>query len=347
MLSRTYFQIYQSTFDEVYTLKYIDLFCGIGGFRLGIEDAMPGNSECVFSSDFNKSVCESYSLNFNDFPFSDITQLNEKEIPDHDLLCAGFPCQPFSIGGLRKGFEDVRGTLFYDLVRIIKEKKPKVFILENVRGLTSHDGGKTFKTIIDCLASRVNGKNYSATGKSLNYNVFYKILNSKNFGVPQNRERIFIIGFLNPKVEFEFPNNLPVTNSIIDILEKKPLLKDISDLSKSHISKHLKSRKDYKQIKDLDHLIAFEIRKSRTSFRFDGISPCLTTKMGTGGNNVPYLVNYERFFTVRELLRIQGFPDSFRITDSYNNALMQIGNSVSVPVIKNLMNSIVECHESF
>ena len=126
-------------------------------------------------------------------------------------------------------------------------------------------------------------------------------------------------------------------------MKKKPLLKDISDLSKSHVFRHLKSRKDYRQIKDLDHLIAFEIRKSRASFRFDGISPCLTTKMGTGGNNVPYLVNYERFLTIRELLRIQGFPDSFSITNSYNNALMQIGNSVSVPVIKNLMNNIAQC----
>ena len=108
-------------------MKYIDLFCGIGGFRVGIEQSMPDTAECVFSSDFNKSACESYSLNFNDFPLSDITEINEKEIPAHDLLCAGFPCQPFSIGGLRKGFKDVRGTLFYDLVRIIEEKKTKDF----------------------------------------------------------------------------------------------------------------------------------------------------------------------------------------------------------------------------
>lgn len=323
-------------------MKYIDLFCGIGGFRLGIEQSMSDAAECVFSSDFNKSVCESYSLNFNDFPLSDITEINEKQIPDHDLLCAGFPCQPFSIGGLRKGFKDVRGTLFYDLVRIIEEKKPKIFILENVRGLTSHDGGKTFRTIIDCLASRVNGVNYIPTGKSLNYNIFYKIINSKNFGVPQNRERIFIVGFLNGEVDFQFPNDLPITNSVVDILEKNPTSKDLSNLSKSHVFRHLRFRKDYEQIKNLDHLIAFEIRKSRASYRFDGISPCLTTKMGTGGNNVPYLVNYERFFTIRELLRIQGFPDAFNITDSYSNALMQIGNSVSVPVIKNLIDKITE-----
>ncbi len=323
------------------------MFCGIGGFRVGIESVMQGNADCVFSSDFNKSVCDSYSLNFNEYPFSDITQVNEKEIPNHDLLCAGFPCQPFSIGGLRKGFEDVRGTLFYDLLRIIREKKPKVFILENVRGLTSHDSGKTFKTIIDCLASRVNGKNYSSTGKSLNYNVFYQILNSKNFGVPQNRERIFIVGFRNPKVDFKFPNDVTVTSSIMDILEKNPLSKNISKLSRGHIFRHLKTRKDYKQIKDLNHLIAFEIRKSRVSFRFDGISPCLTTKMGTGGNNVPYLVNYDRFLTIRELLRIQGFPDSFNITDSYSNALMQIGNAVTVPVIESLMSKIVQCTKSF
>ena len=109
-------------------MKYIDLFCGIGGFRVGIESVMQGNADCVFSSDFNKSVCDSYSLNFNEYPFSDITQVNEKEIPNHDLLCAGFPCQPFSIGGLRKGFEDVRGTLFYDLLRIIREKNPRFYI---------------------------------------------------------------------------------------------------------------------------------------------------------------------------------------------------------------------------
>lgn len=321
-------------------MKYIDLFSGIGGFRLGIEKVLKNNCECVYSADFNKSACETYKINFNEYPLFDITKVDENNIPDHDLLCAGFPCQPFSIGGLRKGFEDVRGTLFYDLVRIIDAKKPEVFILENVKGLLSHDKGNTFKTIVDCLASRVNGLEHNPEGESLNYNVFFQVLNSKDFNVPQNRERVFIIGFKNHDINFRFPKIESSDLSILDILENNPIKKELSKLSKSHVLRHLKERKDYLQIKDLEHLIAFEIRKSRTSFRYDGLSPCLTTKMGTGGNNVPYLVNKNRCLTIRELLRIQGFPDSFKITDSYNNALMQIGNSVSVPVISKIITEI-------
>ena len=175
-------------------MNFIDLFCGIGGFRIAFERA---GGKCVFSSDIDKYACETYQSNFNDYPLSDITKIHENNIPDFDVLCAGFPCQPFSIGGLRKGFHDTRGTLFFDVERIIRHNKPKAFILENVKGLVNHDGGKTLKTILNKIGEKINGEtNTEKFEDCLNYFVHYKVINSKDFGVPQNRERIYIIGFL-------------------------------------------------------------------------------------------------------------------------------------------------------
>lgn len=314
-------------------MKFIDLFSGIGGFRLALEQL---NQKCVFSADYNKYSCDSYSMNFDDYPFIDISTLKENLIPDHDILCAGFPCQPFSIAGYRKGFEDVRGTLFFDLLRIIRHKKPQIFILENVKGLVNHDQGNTLNTILNSLGEKINGvENINRFKDNLGYNVFWKVLNSKDFGVPQNRERIFIVGFQNTDIFFEFPSTEKIVKKTLsDILDKEPLIKDISSLSKEYILGHLSSHPKYKEISDLAYLVAYEIRKSKTSFRFDNNSPCLTTKMGTGGNNVPYLVNHNRFFTLSECLKIQGFPSNFKLTHSYSHALRQIGNSVSIPVVK-------------
>ena len=185
-------------------MKFIDLFCGIGGFRIGFESV---KGECVFSSDIDKFACETYNNNFGDYPLSDITLIDEKKIPDFDILCAGFPCQPFSIGGLRKGFQDTRGTLFFDIERIVRVKKPKAFILENVKGLVNHDKGKTLKVILNKLANRINGiENLEKLDDCLNYDVHYKVINSKDFGVPQNRERIYIIGFKQNR-DFKFPES--------------------------------------------------------------------------------------------------------------------------------------------
>ena len=320
-------------------MKFIDLFSGIGGFRLALEKY--GN-KCVFSADFNKYACDTYSKNFNDYPLIDIQKYPEKKIPNHDILCAGFPCQPFSIGGKRKGFDDVRGTLFFDIVRILKEKKPKIFILENVRGLVNHDNGETFKKIINILSNKVNNEHVKSSRENLGYNVFWKILNSKDYNIPQNRERVFIIGFKDQNVNFEFPKKKLLKKSLNDLIEEKSQkFKNISDLSKSYVFKHLKNHKKYNKIKNLDYLVANEVRKSRCNFRFDNISPCLTTKMGTGGNNVPYLVNQNRFFSLEECLSLQGFPKNYKLTDNYSEALKQIGNSVTVPVIEEIIKKII------
>jgi len=319
-------------------MRFIDLFSGMGGFRLALQK---NNLECVFSADNDKDACDTYKLNFSEESYKDITDIDEKKIPNHDILCAGFPCQPFSIGGFRKGFEDVRGTLFFEIVRILNEKKPEIFILENVQGLISHNKGETFKAIINLLASKVNGLEHpTKNSENLKYNIFYKLLNAKDFNLPQNRSRLFIVGFRDPEVNFNFPAPLNKKINLIDILDKDPIVKKISDQSQRYIQSYLKNHKDYKSINDLDYLVAYEIRKSRVAFRYDNNSPCLTTKMGTGGNNVPYLVNHNRFFTLKEGLKLQGFPENFKLTKSYSASLRQIGNTVSVPVVDHIIKSI-------
>ncbi len=295
------------------------------------------NHKCVFSADNDKYACDTYYKNFKEYPLIDIKKLSAKKIPNHDILCAGFPCQPFSIAGERKGFNDTRGTLFFDIVRILKEKKPKIFILENVKGLVNHDKGKTFKKIINILSKKVNGKINKSKRENLGYNVFWKVLNSYDFNAPQNRERVFIIGFKNQNINYKFPKNIKLKINLNNLINKKPKkIRRISKLSKGYIYKHLKKHQNYKKIKDLNYLVANEVRRSRCNFRFDNISPCLTTKMGTGGNNVPYLVNQDRFFTLDECLLLQGFPKNFKLTNNYTEALKQIGNSVTINVVKKI-----------
>ena len=315
-------------------MRFIDLFSGIGGFRMALEKL---NHKCVFSADNDKYACDTYYKNFKEYPLVDIKKLSAKKIPDHDILCAGFPCQPFSIAGERKGFNDTRGTLFFDIVRILKEKKPKIFILENVKGLVNHDKGKTFKKIINILSKKVNGKINKSKRENLGYNVFWKVLNSYDFNAPQNRERVFIIGFKNQNINYKFPKNIKLKINLNNLINKRPKkIRRISKLSKGYIYKHLKKHQNYKKIKDLNYLVANEVRRSRCNFRFDNISPCLTTKMGTGGNNVPYLVNQDRFFTLDECLLLQGFPKNFKLTNNYTEALKQIGNSVTINVVKKI-----------
>ena len=320
-------------------MRFIDLFSGMGGFRLALENE---NLECVFSADNDKYACETYKLNFNEYPLIDITNIETKDIPDHEILCAGFPCQPFSIGGYRKGFEDIRGTLFFEIVKILKDKSPEIFILENVQGLINHNKGKTFSTILDFLANRLNGLEHPSTNKNnLGYNVFWRVLNTKDFNIPQNRPRVFIVGFKDPEVNYNFPNGTERTLGLEDILDEDPEIKkylinhmDISILFLKNIKNNI--------ISQLNYLIAYEIRKSRVAFRFDNNSPCLTTKMGTGGNNVPYLVNQNRFLTLKEGLKLQGFPENFKLINNYSASLRQIGNSVTVKVVSLIIKSIFD-----
>ena len=306
-------------------IKFIDLFCGLGGFRLALESL---GAKCVFSSDIDKYARDTYKENFGEYPAGDITVIDEKDIPEHDILCAGFPCQPFSIGGKRLGFEDTRGTLFFDVLRILKEKRPAAFFLENVAGLSNHDKGKTMSTIINCL-------------EDIDYIPIFKVINAKDW---------YCVGFdkrkfprLTKDYEFPFPEKKKLKYIVDDLMDKYvsadyTVTKTCSENIANHLEQFIKNdRYDKNHI-----LIANEIRKSRCSFRCDGISPCLTAKMGTGGNNIPVVVRENRKFTERECLRIMGYPDSYKIRENFYQSYKQIGNSVVVPIIKEISEEIVK-----
>ena len=266
------------------TMKtFIDLFCGIGGFRIALERL---GMECVFSSDIDKYARKTYQHNFGEEPSGDITQIKSEDIPDHDLMTAGFPCQPFSIAGYRKGFEDDRGQLFYQILRIAEDKKTPYLLLENVKGLINHNKGATFSEMVKAL-------------EQLGYTVQWEVLNTKDYGLPQNRERLFIIASKEP-FEMEWP--LPTgTDTFEPLLEEAD--SDLSPIVLNHLDYH--EANTIKEVNDLT--IVTEVRPSRCSSRSDGITPCLTAKMGTGGNNVPILLKQRRKLTVNECLKLQGF----------------------------------------
>lgn len=311
--------------------NFIDLFAGIGGFRLALESL---GGQCVFSSEIDKFAAKTYYNNFGEYPDGDITIINSDNIPDHDFLCAGFPCQPFSIAGKRLGFEDSRGTLFFEVARILKDKKPKGFILENVSGLVNHDKGKTLKVILEVLSE-------------IGYVAEWKLLNTKDFNIPQNRNRWYCVGVraeLANSVNLKkvFPNKMPLTNTLSHVLEKK--VSDdykISDIARrnidNNIQEYLKKTKP-----SSEPIIANNIRPSKVSFSSNGISPCLTAKMGTGGNNVPVVYSQYRKYTVMECLRIMGFPEDFNLKENYSQSYKQLGNSVAVPVIRLIFKNLLK-----
>lgn len=307
--------------------KFIDLFCGLGGFRIALEKQ---NCNCVFSSDIDKAVAQVYENNFGEYPSGDITKIDSTEIPDFDILCGGFPCQSFSIAGKRLGFEDSRGTMFFEVARILKEKKPKAFILENVKGITNHDSGKTLKTILDIL-------------DDLGYTYVNKVINAKDIGIPQNRERWYCVGIrkdLNIKLDQNiiFPEKQTAFFSYDDIIDTKNIYKEykISNICENNIQKHINKIKEKKS----KYTLAYEIRPSRCQFKTDGISPCLTAKMGTGGNNVPVIVELNRKLTEKECLKLMGYPENYKIGNG-SQAYKQIGNSVVVPVLEQISKSLV------
>ena len=315
-------------------IKFIDLFCGLGGFRVALEEQ---GCKCVFSSDIDKYARDTYKMNFGEYPTGDITKIHEKDIPEHDILCAGFPCQAFSIGGKRLGFEDTRGTLFFDVLRILKEKRPRAFFLENVAGLCNHDGGKTIDTILGCL-------------REIDYVPLFKIINAKDVGYPQNRARWYCVGFdkrryphIDADYEFPFPTKRKLKYTVDSLLEDK--VSDeyfITETCLNNIETYLEDFKSNSRYSESNALIANEIRKSRCNFRCDGIAPCMTAKMGTGGNNVPVLVKEKRKLTERECLRIMGYPDSYKIKENYHQSYKQIGNSVVVPIIRDISKQLVK-----
>lgn len=307
--------IFENMYQE--KLKFIDLFCGIGGFRIAFEEVCEENdvlSECVFSSDIDKYAQESYQANFGERPFGDITKINEKEIPDHDILFGGFPCQPFSIIGKMQGLNDIRGTLFFDIARIIKEKKPKAFILENVKQLVGHDKGNTLKIIVQSL-------------KDLGYHVQYTVLNALDFGLPQKRERVVIIGHREP-IMFTFPSPKKPYKSLKDILEKK-----IDE--KYFASEHILNKRKLKHKSSYYPSIWHENKSGNIC------SYPYSCALRSGASHNYLLVNGERRLTPREMLRLQGFPDWYRIVVSDAQAKKQAGNAVPVNMIKAVVEKLL------
>lgn len=298
--------------------RFIDLFAGIGGIRLAFEQ---NGFKCVFSSETDKYAVKTYEANFDEKPFGDITKINEKDIPEFDILAAGFPCQPFSLAGKQKGFDDeIRGTLFFDILRILKHHKPKVFLLENVKNLVSHDKGNTFKIILNKL-------------KELNYNVFHKVLNAKDFGLPQNRARIYIVGFLD-NVNFTFPEPTFVPTLLSSILESVVDSKyTISDkLWAGHQKRKLEHAKK-------GNGFGYRIFDSNSIY-----TSTLSARYYKDGSEI--LINQNgknpRKLTPREASALQGFPKDFTIPVSDTNAYKQFGNSVAVPVVTAIVEKIKE-----
>lgn len=316
------------------SLKAIDLFSGIGGIRLGLEQA---GFDVIYSNDIDRYCKQTFETNFKDeMDCRDIALVKSEEIPDHDLLAAGFPCQPFSMAGHKRGFLDPRGSMFFELVRIIRDKKPKAFLLENVKHLVQHDGGKTLSKMMNILE------------KDLGYTVFSKVLNSKDFGLPQSRQRIYIVGF-REKVNFNFPDQISNHETRIkDILESKPVEEKYFLTQKYYegLAKH-KERHASK-----GSGFGFEILDT------NGISHALVVgNMGRERNliqDLPRMGFYEdgmdkaktrnslgiRKLTVREYARLQGFPDTYIFPVSMTQTYKQVGNSVSIPVIKAIAQNI-------
>ncbi|PJA89461.1 MAG: DNA (cytosine-5-)-methyltransferase [Candidatus Moranbacteria bacterium CG_4_9_14_3_um_filter_33_15] len=316
-------------------MKFIDLFAGIGGIKIAFENA---GFNCVFSNDFDDNCKITFDLNFSELfeidkqmVLRDISQISTNKIPDFDLLTGGFPCQPFSVAGYRQGFKDEkgRGNVFFDIIRILKDKKPTAFLLENVKNLKSHDKGNTIKIIHQEL-------------EKLGYKVTDKVLNAMQYGnVPQNRERIYIIGFLDENAfkKFEFPKKISLTKTIHDCLETEV------------------DKKYFYNDKPLFERIKKDITKKDTVYQWrrqyvrenkNGVCPTLTANMGMGGHNVPIMLTDQgiRKLTPRECANFQGFPKNYKLPKIADSALYkQFGNSVVIPVVERIAKNMKKALE--
>ena len=291
--------------------KFIDLFAGIGGVRIAFERA---GGKCVFTSEWDEPCQVMYEANFGEKPFGDITKLVAEDVPDHDILTGGFPCQAFSIIGNKLGFADTRGTLFFDVERILKAKQPKAFLLENVKQLTTHDGGRTFKVILEHL-------------EKLGYFVHYKVLNGLDFGVPQKRERIMIVGF-KQNYPFEFPKHGTETKTLSDILEPE------AKIDKKHFLSDYFRKKLQRKLKEQDKKITTRpVVLHENKGGNLGIHHFSCALRANGSYNY-VTVNAERRLTPREMLRLQGFPDTFKMVVPDTQVRKQAGNSVVIPKIE-------------
>src|SRR5699024_9821047 len=296
--------------EEKYKFKFIDLFAGIGGIRIPFDEL---GGECVFSSEWDKFAQQTYEANFGEVPSGDIVEVDKESIPDHDILLAGFPCQAFSIIGKGLGFADTRGTMFFEIEKVLEVKRPKAILLENVKQLRSHDKGRTLEVILNKL-------------ERLGYKVSYKVLNALDFGIPQKRERIIIVGFLDHDIKFEFPSG---SN------EKKITLTDILKRDSDVDEKYWASEEIIK--KRMEKVAGREIRvpsiwheNKSGNISMNEFSCAL--RAGASYNYL--LVNGVRRATPKELLALQGFPEDFKIVVSDTQIRKQTGNSVAIPVIR-------------
>ena len=323
------------------SFTFIDLFAGIGGFRLAMQ---ANGGECVFSSEWDGAAKQTYYENYGEVPFGDITKPETKAmIPEHfDVLCAGFPCQAFSIAGYRKGFDDVRGTLFFDVADVLEKHHPKAFYLENVKNLKTHDDGRTFAKIMDVLKNR------------LGYVVDSNVMNPCEYAnVPQNRERIFIVGFdpnqisipqanfVNGELKFDFPIKTKLTRTIHDIIDDS-----ITDSKLFYKEGHLY----YDRMKDVitNPDTVYQWRRVYIRENKNGVCPTLTANMGEGGHNVPIVRTSKgiRKFTPEECLGFQGFPVTrgfhYPQTIAQSKKYKQAGNSVTEPLIEKVAKNLID-----
>lgn len=331
--SQTYF--FPELFEPIFKAKadskftFIDLFAGIGGFRLAMQSC---GGRCVFSSEWDENAKRTYLNNFGEYPFGDITlESTKKCIPDgFDVLCGGFPCQAFSIAGYRRGFEDTRGTLFFDVAEIIRRKRPKAVYLENVKNLYTHDNGKTFEVIKNSL-------------EGLGYVVYHKVMNAMEYAnVPQNRERIFIVCFDPNQVpnhtDFKFPSPVKLTKTIHDCINDDENSKELFYTEKMNHFKDLQAG-----ITSRDSV--YQWRRQYVRENKSHVCPTLTANMGTGGHNVPLILTDAgiRKLSPKECINFQGYPAKYEFPKGMSNAAKykQAGNSVVVPLITRVSQNII------
>lgn len=309
-------------------VRVASLFAGIGGICYAFKQS---GCDVIWANEIDKDACKTYRYNFGASYLveGDIKRISAETIPDIDILNGGFPCQAFSIAGYRKGFEDERGNLFFEIARILEEKKPKVVLLENVKNLESHDDGKTFQVIKSEL-------------ERLGYHVHHKVLNTMAYGnIPQNRERIYIVGFLSKEAynAFKFPEQIELTKTIADIIDINEIKEDKYYYSESRYYPILKETMKKQNT-------IYQWRRVYCRENKSGVCPTLTANMGTGGHNVPLILdNYGiRKLTPEECVAFQGFPSEFKFPNEIPNSAKykQAGNSVSVPVVKRIVEEILK-----
>lgn len=322
--------------------SFIDLFAGIGGFHYALSSY---GADCLYASEWDIPAQETYFANHGIMPSGDITKIAAEEIPPHDILCGGFPCQAFSISGKRLGFEDTRGTLFFDIARIVKHHRPKVVFMENVKNLALHDKGRTFKVV-------------AGTMEELGYAMFSKVLNSGQFGVPQHRERIYMVCFRKDILEnrtFEFPK-LSLPSSLKDVLEDNPV--DAKIIVRPDINIYRSAASNQVKIFEGDFpnrpiQIGIVNKGGQGERIYDPIGHAITLSAyggGAGAKTGLYLVDgVIRKLSPRECARLQGFPDDFVIHPNKQQAYKQFGNSVTINVLQYIVGEITKtlglCHQ--